>query len=137
MSTLVLVRHGQAMFLSENYDQLSELGERQSTILGEYWAREGESFTAFYTGPLERQKGTAYCVHEVLEDAGHPLAKPTVMEEFNEYPGITMTKRLLPRVIEERPELAEMLQTPPGADPREIKKRFQKVFEVLPADEVR
>ena len=37
MSQLILVRHGQAAFLSDNYDQLSPLGEEQagcSAIIG-------------------------------------------------------------------------------------------------------
>ena len=35
MSELVLVRHGQASFFSDDYDQLSPLGELQSQTLGQ------------------------------------------------------------------------------------------------------
>jgi broad specificity phosphatase PhoE len=41
MGTLYLVRHGQASFGADDYDQLSELGRRQSVRLGEYLARQG------------------------------------------------------------------------------------------------
>ena len=34
MSELHLVRHAQASFGSDNYDQLSDLGHRQSRLLG-------------------------------------------------------------------------------------------------------
>jgi len=36
MSSIYLVRHGQASFGSANYDELSDRGRRQSRILGEY-----------------------------------------------------------------------------------------------------
>ena len=35
MSRLFLIRHAQASFLSENYDQLSDHGIDQAKILGE------------------------------------------------------------------------------------------------------
>src|SRR3984893_14433603 len=37
MGLITLVRHGQASFLKEDYDKLSELGELQARTLGEYW----------------------------------------------------------------------------------------------------
>ena len=38
MSELIIVRHGQASFLSGNYDQLSERGALQSQRLGTWLA---------------------------------------------------------------------------------------------------
>ena len=38
--TLYLVRHGQASFGADDYDQLSDLGHKQSVRLGEYFAQE-------------------------------------------------------------------------------------------------
>ncbi len=55
MGTLYLVRHGQASFGSENYDQLSPLGQQQSHRLGEYFASKGIRFDAALTGTLQRQ----------------------------------------------------------------------------------
>ncbi|MBM3814434.1 MAG: hypothetical protein FJW20_22650 [Acidimicrobiia bacterium] len=55
MSILYVIRHGQASFLSENYDRLSELGERQSRLLGEHWLSRGRRFDQVYYGPCERQ----------------------------------------------------------------------------------
>ena len=46
MGTLYLVRHGQASFGAADYDQLSELGRRQSVRLGEYFANKGLTFDA-------------------------------------------------------------------------------------------
>jgi broad specificity phosphatase PhoE len=82
MATLYLVRHGQASFKAENYDQLSELGYRQSAWLGEYFTERGVRFSRAVCGTLERQRQTA---RAVLETMGSTLAA----EEhpgWNEYP---------------------------------------------------
>ncbi len=58
MGTLYLVRHGQASFGADNYDELSELGRRQSMRLGEYFRHRGITFEAAITGTLQRQQQT-------------------------------------------------------------------------------
>lgn len=58
MGTLYLVRHGQASFGAADYDQLSELGSRQSERLGQYWRERGQRFDAVYTGTLRRHAQT-------------------------------------------------------------------------------
>lgn len=58
MGTLYLVRHGQASFGAENYDQLSELGQRQCERLGRYWAERGLRFDAVIRGTLQRHAQT-------------------------------------------------------------------------------
>jgi broad specificity phosphatase PhoE len=55
MGNIYLVRHGQASFGAENYDQLSALGQQQSQRLGEYFASKGIQFEAALTGTLQRQ----------------------------------------------------------------------------------
>ena len=58
MGNLYLVRHGQASFGADDYDQLSELGVRQSVRLGQYLADKGLQFEAAYTGSLKRHTQT-------------------------------------------------------------------------------
>ena len=61
MGTLYLVRHGQASFGADDYDQLSDLGQRQSLRLGQYLrARHGDTWglDAVLTGTLRRQRQT-------------------------------------------------------------------------------
>ena len=58
MGTLYLVRHGQASFGADDYDQLSALGLRQSQRLGQYWAERGLRFDAVLTGTLRRHAQT-------------------------------------------------------------------------------
>ena len=58
MGTLYLVRHGQASLGAADYDQLSELGQRQAVRLGAYWRERGLRFDAVITGTLRRHRQT-------------------------------------------------------------------------------
>jgi len=64
MGRLFLVRHGQASFLSRNYDQLSSLGETQARHLGSYWAKRGMIFDRVGTGPSQRHRQSAQIAGE-------------------------------------------------------------------------
>ncbi len=79
MSEIFLVRHGQASFDSDNYDQLSSTGHEQAAILSQYWQGIGVNFDAVYSGSLQRQRetaeGLANCVH----------AESEILEGLNEY----------------------------------------------------
>ena len=58
MGTIYLVRHGQASFGADDYDQLSDLGRRQSVRLGEYFLEKGIHFDVLMAGTLRRHKQT-------------------------------------------------------------------------------
>ena len=80
MGTLYLVRHGQASFGAEDYDQLSALGYQQSVQLGQYFRQKGVTFDAALCGTLRRQQQTfaAICEGGALELAA--LAWPGLNE---------------------------------------------------------
>jgi broad specificity phosphatase PhoE len=59
MTTLYLIRHGQASFGEENYDQLSELGQQQATHLGAALAKRLPNFDAVCLGTMLRHQQTA------------------------------------------------------------------------------
>src|SRR5262249_56688449 len=99
MSRLFLVRHGQASFLESNYDKLSPLGERQSRILGEYWAGLGLRFDRVYSGPRSRQRETARIAGEAYKRAGIELPEAEVLESFDEFPAEIVMERSLPRLV--------------------------------------
>ncbi len=69
MSELIIVRHGQASFLSGNYDQLSELGAEQTRLLGEFWAARGLRAARFVVGPRKRHRQSADAILAALADA--------------------------------------------------------------------
>jgi broad specificity phosphatase PhoE len=64
MGVIYVVRHGQAAFGTENYDQLTEIGFAQTRLLGAYFARRKIHFDAVFTGTLRRQIETADAILE-------------------------------------------------------------------------
>ncbi|GMG86723.1 histidine phosphatase family protein [Biformimicrobium ophioploci] len=62
MAEFFTVRHGQASLGSENYDQLSPLGERQSRWLGEHFRGQGVNFDRVICGDLVRHRQTAEAI---------------------------------------------------------------------------
>jgi len=59
MSTLTLLRHGQAAFGASDYDQLSPLGQLQAQATGEFFYQRGMRFDRVWTGPRRRHRLTA------------------------------------------------------------------------------
>jgi len=64
---LLLVRHGQASWGTEDYDALSAHGARQSRVLGEELARRGHRPDLVVAGGMRRHRETA---REVIAGAG-------------------------------------------------------------------
>ena len=107
MGTLYLVRHGQASFGADDYDQLSELGHRQSVQLGRHWAERGITFDAVITGTLLRHRQTWA---GIAEGAGLNL-QPLALPGLNEYDSEAVIRAIHPQPLEkarsakEAPEL--------------------------------
>ena len=59
MTTIYLIRHGQASFGAANYDQLSNKGEQQATLLGQYFAKILKEQPYVYAGTMQRHQQTA------------------------------------------------------------------------------
>lgn len=81
MGNLYLVRHGQASFGAADYDNLSELGHRQSLRLGQYFADRKLGFEAVLTGTLKRHAQTWA---GIAEGAGLDL-QPVLWPGLNEF----------------------------------------------------
>ncbi len=94
MGTLYLVRHGQASAFEENYDRLSPLGERQSRLLGEWWARRGPRLDRVFAGPRLRQQRTA----ELAAEASG-LPRPVTLPELDEMGIEPLFKEQLPELF--------------------------------------
>lgn len=120
MTTLVLVRHGQASFGGRRYDELSETGRRQGRVLGEHWKRIGFRFDRARSGALARQRDTARAAFDAL---GH-AAEAGVDAAFNEYDFEGVLRAYLPAVALERRDL-QLDRKQLFSDPRQ----FQAVFE--------
>ena len=132
MSTLFVVRHGQASFFADDYDQLSEIGCEQARRLGTYWAERSESFDVVVSGPRRRQIDTARLVGEALQQQGGPWPETTVCDEFDEYHAELVLKQALPRLVEEHASLRQLYEELSAATERaEQLRRFQRVYEVV------
>lgn len=81
MAEIFLVRHAQAGADLNNYDQLSELGTVQATLLGEYLSARDVSFDHVYLGTLNRHAQT----FEALPDALHRDVEIRKDDGLNEY----------------------------------------------------
>lgn len=102
MSTIYLLRHGQASFGTDNYDQLSATGREQARQLGNYFAEQSEPIDRIYCGSLHRQTETAAIIASALADAAPPI---TIEPAFNEYDSDqilhTFAKSLTPEQLAE------------------------------------
>lgn len=84
MSTMQLLRHGQAAFGAERYDQLSDLGARQSARVGEWIGRQRHvRFDAVIVGPRVRHRKTAQIALESLDHCPAPT-EDIRLDEFAE-----------------------------------------------------
>lgn len=121
---LWLVRHGQASFGKADYDCLSRLGEQQSRILGEHFAKAGLHFDAVYSGEMKRQRDTAELV---IEKQPHPpLPVPKILSEFNEYDFMAIIHDQLPVLMDELGLPENIL-----GNLRTDRKTFQKLFNTI------
>ena len=87
MGILYLVRHGQASFGADNYDQLSPLGMQQCQQLGRYFSAKGRKFDALITGTLVRQTQSLGHIVDGMGGAGSAVAQLPVLQlaGLNEY----------------------------------------------------
>ena len=106
MGNIYLVRHGQASFGAADYDNLSELGRRQSVRLGQYLRQSGLQFEAVLTGTLKRHTQTFAGICEGMADGGDgapgktlPAALP--WPGLNEFDGEAVIKALHPPALQD------------------------------------
>ncbi|MGX5698586.1 histidine phosphatase family protein [Acinetobacter kookii] len=59
MTTIYLIRHGQASFGAESYDQLSPNGELQAKLLGQYFDQILKEAPYVVSGSMQRHQQTA------------------------------------------------------------------------------
>ena len=59
MSTIYLVRHGQASFGAASYDQLSAKGEQQAQVVGDFFKQTLKQTPLVVAGSMQRHQQTA------------------------------------------------------------------------------
>ncbi len=110
MGQLYLVRHGQASFGADDYDQLSELGQRQSIRLGQYLHQTATEqfgdvlkFEAVFMGSLKRHRQT----WEGIAQGAQLQNAPEVWPELNEYDSHALIETIHPEPLP-KPDNPEM-----------------------------
>ena len=85
MSKIFLIRHGQASYLSDDYDNLSDKGILQSEALGSYFVKNNIHLDRIFIGKLNRHQQTFDGFTNAFEAKGIILPKPIYLEELNEH----------------------------------------------------
>lgn len=125
MSTLFVVRHAQASFMSDDYDQLSPLGYQQAEMLGHYWVKLGMQFDQVYIGPLKRHKQTENGVAKIYREHGLGWPEAKMLPEFKEHEGPEVTDYMLPKLAESEPTIRQWVQ---NGDKKSYLKAYQSVM---------
>ena len=119
MATIYLVRHGQASFGKENYDQLSPRGWEQGRILGRWLAGKVEP-GAIFGGNLQRHRET---VEAITTGYGVSLPDMQVLEGLNEFDHLEVVERLRPEWADKQVMARDLASFPKPA------RAFQQAFE--------
>ncbi|MBZ5617507.1 MAG: histidine phosphatase family protein [Acidobacteriia bacterium] len=94
MSTLTLVRHGQAEPFQGERSVLTSLGETQAARLAQFWLRQQVRFDEVYSGDLPRQTRTEQVVADCFRASGQPWPEPQADAAWNEYDAPGMLQHL-------------------------------------------
>lgn len=90
MGQLLLVRHGQASWGSDDYDVLSETGWEQSRLLGKALAARGITPDLVVMGGMRRHRETAEACLAQLSGPGGATVSPQVDAGWDEFDHVAM-----------------------------------------------
>ena len=131
LSNIYLVRHGQAG-TRDSYDSLSELGRRQTRLLGEYFVSQGIEFASASAGAMSRQRQTADEVSRAYGDAGLRFPEIVVEGGWDEFDLHRVYSEIAPRLCEEDSEfrsdyeaMREQVKASAGAHDADVHRRWR------------
>jgi len=130
MSLLFLVRHGQASFHAEDYDQLTARGVEQARRLGLHWAELNLIFDHVYLGPRRRHRQTLEALAAVYHEHGLAWPAPVELAELDEHSGQDVLTRSLPDLMQRDPlirALKEKFRRDSATAQRDYLRTFQQV----------
>ena len=87
MAEIVMVRHGQAAFGSDDYDRLTDIGWEQARLLGEHFHALDHGFDAIFIGTMRRHRETLAGIRDVYAQSTPVIALPEAqrLPGLNEY----------------------------------------------------
>lgn len=122
MSEIYFIRHAQASFGADNYDQLSRKGIRQADVLAHFLNAQGIHFDAIYSGTMRRHRQTAEPVCRRLSRRHPQSARPLVLKAFDEYNPEALIKARIRKT---------KAQGAPAIGPKADLIRDQKAFQIF------
>lgn len=132
MSTLVLIRHGQARAFEASPDQLSEAGWEQARLLGRYWVKHGVKFDSAFRGSLRRQRESYQAVAEVHREAGAEFPEASELPGLNEYQVQDLLTAIAPRLAASDASFVPLWEAwQQGRDTPRRNQFFQRMFEAV------
>ena len=136
MSTLFLIRHGQASFGTDDYDRLSLTGHKQSYVAGEFLHSNAGAIDCIYSGALRRQVETAEGIAKTVRTKTGKPPEIKIDVRLNEVDAEGQFKHLVPILTATDAEIATLHE-----ESRKSSRSYQKVlarvfthWQELPAD---
>lgn len=126
MGEIYLVRHGQASFGADDYDQLSDRGHEQGRILGRWHAALGVTVDGVALGNMKRHRQTAEAWATEVPNAPAPTTW-TIDPGFDEYDHREMLLRAHPEAADAAGLKRWLAASAPS---RQV---FQEIFEAAMA----
>lgn len=120
MGAIYLLRHGQASFGSNNYDQLSPIGHQQAKVLGAALKARGVQPDVLVSGTMQRHLETAA---GALGEMGVELTGMHQHSGVNEFDHENVIEVAEPRYVDKLVMMSDMAAS---GDPR---RTFQKFFQ--------
>jgi broad specificity phosphatase PhoE len=113
MTEILAIRHAQASFDADDYDQLSTLGEDQALRLGRWLASDPElGFDAIVVGAMRRHQQTLSAIEQAFAEAGRSLPEPEIDAGFNEFDHGAVLAAFLAEHPQHRPESSGAMPGP-------------------------
>jgi len=128
VSTLYLVRHGQAHYTADE-PPLSDLGAEQARRLGRHAAARGWQLDALYHGPRKRQIDTTTHMMRAMREAGMHVPEPVQVDDFDEYHAQAILRACTPRLAGKGSEFEHLFTDRLPDDPAAQRRRFNRFFE--------
>ncbi len=125
MGKIFFIRHAQASFLKEDYDQLSDLGLEQSGMLGAYLAEKKFRFDKVYLGTLKRHRQTAEAVELAFRKNNLHWPAYTFLDAFDEHQGPEVVRHVVTQNYQSKDAFAAYKQ------PQNVKDNIRNYFKVF------
>lgn len=117
--------------MKADYDELSERGREQASVLGRFFADQGWTFDAVFAGPARRHRDTAALAGESMVQAGRDWPTAVEIAQLDEHDAFSLV-RAATSALTDVPEVVEGQRALRAATSlAERSGGFQRLFEAV------